>query len=113
MTYFDEHPHLFDLIQHAEATSRLGSASPWQKARDAYVRLMHQAFEAGKTSGDFVIADPDLALHMLGGGLRSVIRFTPQPRPDDLIRHMVDTFLHGAARPCRTAHNGHRTAGTN
>jgi hypothetical protein len=38
---------------------------------------------------------------LLGGGLRSVIRFGSQPRPADVVRRIVDCFLDGAATPLR------------
>jgi AcrR family transcriptional regulator len=109
--YFDEQPHLFDLIGHAEAMSRLDALSRWQKARDEFTRLTRQIFDEGRASGEFNVADPEFGLLMLGGGMRSVMRFGPRPRPADLVHRIVDTFLHGAAAPARTGHNGHRTAG--
>jgi hypothetical protein len=36
---------------------------------------------------------------MLMGGLRSVMRFGARPRPADLARRVVDSFLAGAACP--------------
>jgi AcrR family transcriptional regulator len=112
VAYFDEQPHLFDLIQHAEAMSRLHALTPWQKARDEFARLTRQAFDTGRTAGDFAVADPELGVHMLLGGVRSVIRFGPRPRPADLARRIVEAFLHGAAAPAHFGHNGHRAAGT-
>ena len=33
IAYFDEQPHLFDLITHAEAMQRPGAEFPWQETR--------------------------------------------------------------------------------
>src|SRR6516164_700405 len=33
IAFFDEHPHLFDLIQRAEVLRRPDRASPWQETR--------------------------------------------------------------------------------
>jgi AcrR family transcriptional regulator len=96
--FFDEQPHLFDLIQHAEVTQGPGDDFPWQEARAEAVRLVQQVFAEGRESGVFRVEDPDLAVYLLLGGVRSVIRFTPRPRAGDLPRRIVDHFLQGAAR---------------
>ena len=94
--FFDEQPHLFDLIQHAEAMRRSDSAFPWQQTRDESVRRILTIFDEGKRTGEFHIANPDVAVLMLLGGIRSVMRFGKKPRPANLARIMVDMFLHGA-----------------
>jgi len=98
VAYFDEQPHLFDLIQRAEVLRSTGREFPWQKARDELLRLVLDLFEAGKRSGEFRVRDPEIAALMLLGGLRSITRFGTRPRPADLARRIVDNFLHGAAR---------------
>jgi AcrR family transcriptional regulator len=97
VSFFDRQPHLFDLIQRAEIRRELGSAFPWQQARDETLRLVQDIFEQGQSEGTFSIHRPDLAALMLLGGLRAVIRFTPQPRRDQLARDLVQDFLTGAA----------------
>jgi AcrR family transcriptional regulator len=107
LTYFDEHPHLFDLIQHTEVMHRIDDDSPWGKTRLNWYRLVREIFEEGRLAGDFVISDPELALLMLMGALRLVARYGSQPRPADLPARLVESFLHGAALPvgvsCPTA----------
>jgi AcrR family transcriptional regulator len=97
VSFFDRQPHLFDLIQRAEIRRELGSAFPWQQARDETLRLVQDIFEQGRSEGIFSVRRPDLAALMLLGGLRAVIRFTPQPRRDQLARDLVQDFLTGAA----------------
>jgi TetR/AcrR family transcriptional repressor of mexJK operon len=96
ITFFDEHPHLIDLIQRAEVHHRPGTVFPWQKTRDDLSRLVHDLFEAGQQQGEFTIRDPELAALMLLGGLRSVIRFGKRPRSPELARQIVIDFLGGA-----------------
>jgi TetR/AcrR family transcriptional regulator len=95
--FFDEQPHLFDLIQRAEVIQQPGKTSPWQHTRDDLARLAMALFEEAKQQGEFTIRDPSLAVRMLLGGLRSVIRFGPKPRPPLLVRNVVADFLSGAS----------------
>src|SRR5207249_10578861 len=66
LIFFDAEPHLFDLIQVVEVLRRR-EEFPWQEARDAAIRLVHQVFEDGRRRGEFRIADPDLAALLLLG----------------------------------------------
>jgi TetR/AcrR family fatty acid metabolism transcriptional regulator len=102
LTYFDEHPHLFDLIQHAEAMHKGPDDFPWQKTREESIRLMTQVLEEGREAGTFAFAAPDLSALMFLGGLRAVIRFGERPRPPDLARRFVDAFVDGATAAADT-----------
>ena len=95
IAFFDEQPHLFDLIQRAEVM-RVPDFS-WQQTRDHLGRMIHRHFDEGKARGEFVVRDPELAVVMLLGALRSVIRFGKQPRAADLAERVVEALLHGAA----------------
>jgi AcrR family transcriptional regulator len=99
LDYFDEQPQLFDLIHHAEAMHQIDAGSPWQRARDEVSRQVRQIFDEARATGAFVIRDPDLAALMLLGGLRAIILSGKPPRPADLVRRIVNTFLEGAAAP--------------
>jgi AcrR family transcriptional regulator len=109
LAYFDEQPHLFDLIQRAEVMKGAGPDFPWQKARDRSLRILSKVLEDGKTGGEFRLHDPDLAALILLGALRSVLRFGKQPRTPDLAESIVNHFLHGAAaarKPKKPVLNG-------
>jgi TetR/AcrR family transcriptional regulator, cholesterol catabolism regulator len=108
LAFFDAHPHFLDLIQRAEVLRRHGAEAPWlKKTRPVVVRILEEVFDRGRAQGEFQIADPELASHMLLGGLRSVIRFGVQPRPRDLSRRIVRFCLRGGSltrgTPRRTA----------
>jgi len=90
VSYFDENPHLFDLIQRAEVM--VGPGFPWKKVRDEAVTLVEQLFTDSRAAGDFV-DDPQLTTLLLLGGLRAIIRFGRQPRPRNLARRIVSAFL--------------------
>lgn len=104
--FFDEQPHVFDLIQRAEVLHRTGQDFPWQKARDELMRIVLELFEAGQAQGDFTVRDPETARLMLLGGVRAVIRFGHQPRPGDLAKRIVDGFLAGVCPGERTGTDG-------
>jgi AcrR family transcriptional regulator len=93
--FFDEQPHLLDLIQRAEVLR--GPTFPWQQARTEFKLLLQSVFKEGKEQGEFIIPDPELAGMMLSAGLRGPVRFGKRPRPPDLVRRIVDGFLHGYA----------------
>jgi len=93
--YFDEQPHLFDLITHAEAMQRPGAEFPWRQIRSHTIELVHDIFRAGTARGVFRIDDPDLAGLLLLGGIRAVLRFQDPPRPVDIAERIVTSFLGG------------------
>jgi AcrR family transcriptional regulator len=96
LDFFDEQPHLGDLIQRAEILRTVGSEFPWQEARDEGQRLLLEIFQSGKDQGDFLIREPEVAARLFQGGLRSVVIFGVDPRPADLAERIVDLFLNGA-----------------
>jgi TetR/AcrR family transcriptional regulator len=109
-TYFDENPHVFDVIQHAEALQRPNRRFPW-KARAVSLELTKEVILEGQKAGVFRVEDPSLAVLMLLGGLRAVFRFGDKPRPVNLAQRIVEGFLHGVKTtdPCVpvSATNGH------
>jgi AcrR family transcriptional regulator len=94
--FFDEQPHLSDLIQRSELLARRSGIFPWQKARDEVNHLIRDIFDQGKAAGEFNVRDPEIMVLMLLGGLRSVIRFGTRPRANDLAQRIVTAFLDGA-----------------
>jgi AcrR family transcriptional regulator len=98
LTFFDEQPHVADLIQRQEVFSATGSGEdfPWQAVRDRFNQRVLGIFERGRAEQAFRVRDPLTAMHMLLGGLRSVIRYTHPPRPPRLAEHIVNDFLKGA-----------------
>jgi AcrR family transcriptional regulator len=99
ITYFDERPHLLDLIQHAEAMQRSDRIAAWQKTRETNIRLVRSVFDAARECGEFEIEDTHLAALLLLGSLRAVLRFGERPRRPDLVHHIVEKFLTGHALP--------------
>jgi len=88
--FFDDRPHLFDLIQRAELMT--GPGVPWKDTRNRNYKLVKGLFEEGTAQGEFTVADPDLASWLFLGGLRAVIRFDKTPRPRDLPKRIVCSF---------------------
>ena len=107
--YFDEQPHLLDLIQRSELESTAEREFPWHETRLELTRLLFNLFTAATVSGEASIRNPELAVFMFFGGLRSVIRLGEKPRPRNLARCLVDNLLLGAdvqARRVRRRANG-------
>ena len=94
--FFDEQPHIFELIQQAEAT--YGTNHPWQAARDALNAIVRELFAEAKASGEFEVANPEEATLLLLGGLRAISRFAPKPLRSGAADRVVETILFGAAR---------------
>lgn len=98
--FFDDHPHLFDLIQRGEVMQ--GPEFTWSKTRQELLALVVGLFDEARGLGEFEFRDPTLAGLMLLGGIRSVIRFGQRPRPPDLAARIVENMLHGADRVSRS-----------
>jgi TetR/AcrR family fatty acid metabolism transcriptional regulator len=94
--YFDERPHLLELIQRGELERGPGPAFAWHGVRNEVLRLLIRLFTEGRERGEFFVADPELAALMLGGGLRALIRFGKRPRTADLARRAVAALVHEA-----------------
>ncbi len=97
LVYFDEQPHLFDVIQHAEVMGNLDGDNPWNDARSNTVALFHAVCHEGEQLGLWFIPDVELSVLLLLGGLRAVLRFGARPRPPHLARCIVERFLHGSS----------------
>lgn len=111
--YFDEQPHLFALIQHAEVMHHHDADFPWMQTRQDSLQLVRQLFDEARQAGEFCVPDPDLGVLMLLGGMRAVIRFGQRPRPADLAQRVVDQFLSGARPGSASTLKGRpRTAAT-
>jgi AcrR family transcriptional regulator len=94
--YFDEQPHLLDLIQRSELESTAEREFPWHETRLELTRLLFNLFTAATVRGEAAIRNPELAVFMFFGGLRGVIRLGSKPRPGNLARCFVDNLLLGA-----------------
>jgi AcrR family transcriptional regulator len=107
LVYFNEQPHLFDLIQHAEVVGHPDRENPWNETRRETLARFQSVLAEGEERGLFHFADPEVALLLLLGGVRSIIRFGSRPRPNDISRRIVDTFLlsHITNGPGRTCSN--------
>lgn len=92
---FDNRPHLFDLIIHAEAMRSVSTDFPWQETRFQVIDLAQRIFQEASQSNEFTISDPLHGALQLLGGLRAIIRFGPKPRPKQLSEEIVTHFLHG------------------
>jgi len=96
IAFFDEHPHLSDLIQRSEVLAGRDGVMPWQRTRNELVHLIRGVFAEANVLGEFVIHDEESMSLMLLGGLRGIIRFGSRPRAADLAQRLATIFLEGA-----------------
>lgn len=95
IAFFDEQPHLLDLIQRTEVIR--GPDFPWKQTRNELVRMVQDVFAEGKVQNEFRVRDPEIATMMLLAGLRGIVRFGQRPRPKDLAQRIVEGLLAGFA----------------
>ncbi len=93
--FFDSQPQLASLIQRAELLH--GADSPWHTTRATIYMTTLELFRQAAAAEEFIIREPELAVHLLWGGTRSILLFSPQPRPEGLAEAIVANFLGGAA----------------
>ena len=98
LEYFDASPYLLDLLHYAEGRQDSGALATWQSLRTGNIRRALDILEEGRLAGLWVVPDPHTPVLILLGGLRSVLRFGPLPRPVGLARRIVEDFLNGANR---------------
>jgi AcrR family transcriptional regulator len=104
VAYFDEQPHLLDLIQRSELESATETEFPWHQTRLRLIHFVRDLFADAEERGEASIRNPELAVYMFFGGLRSVIRLGHRPRPRNLARCFVDNLLLGADVQARGPH---------
>jgi TetR/AcrR family fatty acid metabolism transcriptional regulator len=95
VSYFDQQPYVFDLIQHTEVLGTSDSDNPWNETRQQVLNLLHQALVEGQKVGVFHVPDPMLSVLLLLGSIRAVIRFGARPRPVDLAHQITERFFFG------------------
>ena len=96
LIFFDEQPHLFELIQQAEA--RMGTNHPWHPAREWILKQVLSLLAEASESGKFTVPHPETTGLILLGGLRAIARFGLKPRAENLAEEIVQTVLMGAIR---------------
>jgi AcrR family transcriptional regulator len=103
VAFFDAQPHIMELIQRAEVDRGRGAGFPWLAAREGLFRLVSDLFAEGCARGEFRVADPELSMMLLLGGLRTLLRFGPRPRPPYLAERVVDALLQGSGPATRVS----------
>ncbi len=97
--FFEDYPHLFQVIQQTEA--RIGLEHPWKKARAHTTNVICEILKELNQTGEFEINDPLLLALIFQGGMRSLFHFAPQPRSESMMDSLVDTILYGVRKPIK------------
>ncbi len=93
--FFDQEPHLFALILRSEAQALEPGDFPWQNTRQEAISRFVAILEKGCLLETWRISDPSTAILFFLGGVRAVIRWGQQPRPEGLASGLVHAFLNG------------------
>jgi TetR/AcrR family fatty acid metabolism transcriptional regulator len=91
--FFEEQPHLLELIQRTELLRGQGVNSPWRGAREELFQRTSDLFAEGVRRQEFQIANPEVAMMLLLGGIRTILHFGKRPRPARLAEDIVETLL--------------------
>jgi AcrR family transcriptional regulator len=97
VTFFDEHPYFFDLLQRVESSVNADRTQGLAELRESFFRLVTEIVEELVATGRYSAPDPLAAAMILTGINRQMHRFYPKPWPADLAERMADFFLRGLA----------------
>lgn len=95
IAFFDQEPHLFALILRSEAQALNPGDFPWQNTRQEAISRFISVLEKGSLMGAWHVSDPLAAILFFLGGVRAIIRWGDQPRPEGLASSLVRSFLTG------------------
>lgn len=93
--FFKRCPYFLELAQRIEALGNAKRLAPLIDGRHRFFELVAELIAGLASSRQYRMDDPALASLALTGMIRQILRFHPQPWPDDLPRWIVKQFLHG------------------
>jgi AcrR family transcriptional regulator len=96
--FYERYPYFLDLWARIETSRSAASIAALQTIRAQFLRLVADIMSDLHAEGQYHLEDPHLAALALMGINRGILRFLPQPWPDDLADWISNQFLHGVAR---------------
>lgn len=96
--FFGRHAYFLELTQRAEVFREGEAGAPLREVRNRLLALLRGVMAELCATGRYLIEDHELAVLVLLGMTREVIRFYPRPWPDQLADRIARHFLHGVAR---------------
>ena len=93
--FYERYPYFLELIARIETSRSAASVAALQTIRTQFLRLSVNLIADLTAAGRFRTSDPELAALALSGITRGILRFRPQPWPDDLPAWIHRQFLHG------------------
>ena len=97
--FYEQQPYFLELIQRIESSGSTASVTALQDIRKQWYLLVNDLVTQINDAGQTTIARPEWAALALLGIIRGVLRFTPQPWPDDFADWMYHQFMHGVTTP--------------
>jgi hypothetical protein len=97
VTFFDDHPYFFDLLQRVESSVNADQTRGLEELRESFFRLVTEIVRELVATGRYAAPDPLAAAMILTGINRQMHRFYPKPWPAGLADRMAEFFLQGLA----------------
>jgi AcrR family transcriptional regulator len=98
VTFFDEHPYFFDLLQRVESSVNVDRIRELEELRESFFRLVTEIIRELIATGRYTAPDPLAAAMILTGINRQMHRFYPKPWPEGLADGIADFFLRGMTK---------------
>lgn len=99
LAFCERFPYFLDLVQRVEGTTSPERLAPLQESRQRILRIVGDVINDLNRCEGFTVADPQIAAIAFVGMLRQILRFLPQPWPDDLPDKIAGQFLFGVCPP--------------
>ena len=97
--FHQQYPYFLELIQRIESSGSTTSINALQTVRTQWYHLVTELVTQLQVDGRPMTAHPEWASHALLGIIRGLLRFTPQPWPNEMADWIYNQFMHGLALP--------------
>ncbi len=98
-SFYKQQPYFLELIQRIETSGSTTSLDALKTIRTQWFHLVTDLVTRLKIAGKPMTVHPEWAALALLGIIRGLLRFTPQPWPDEMPDWIYVQFMHGLAAP--------------
>jgi AcrR family transcriptional regulator len=97
--FYEQYPYFLELIQRIETSSSSATQNALQEIRSQFYHLVAELIVQFNRGDQESTHNPQLAALALMGTIRGILRFTPQPWPENLADWIYHHFKHGLSQP--------------